>query len=141
MSVVSPGPVSGDEPAPVPRSQDHLPPLLRGLGFTLVLLTSVAIGMREHRANVETRARILDARARMDAVAAAARDNPRSDAIAREIQLLRLQLQEQDFTDRVFENPVFQLLGSLGSALIAASFFLEARAKWPRRKRQESAPP
>ena len=141
MSVASPGPVSEEGPSPVRHSSDHLPPLLRGLGFALVLLTSVAIGMKEHRANVETRARIVEARARMDAVAAAALDNPRSDAIAREIQLLRLQLQEQDFTDRVFENPVFQLLGSLGSALVAASFFLEARAKWPRRKRDETAPP
>lgn len=136
MSVASPGP---EQPSAAPRSRDHLPPLLRGLGFALVLLTSVAIGMKEHRANVETRARIVAARARMDAAAAAAMDNPRSDAIAREIQLLRLQLQEQDFTDRVFENPVFQLLGSLGSALIAASFFMEATAKWPRRKREESA--
>ena len=118
-----------------PRTHDHLPPLLRGLGFALVLLTSLAVGLKEHRANLETRARMAEARARMDAVAAAALDHPLTDAIAREIQLLRLQLQEQDFTDRVFENPFFLLLGSLGSALVAASFFLEARAKWPRRQR------
>ncbi|WP_056006990.1 hypothetical protein [Frateuria sp. Soil773] len=118
-----------------------MPPLLRGLGFLLILLTSLTVGLMEHRANAEARTRMAQAKAQVNAVAEASGDGRGVDSIAREIRLLRLQLQEEDFADRVFENPWFQLLGALGTALVALSFLYEARAKWPRRNRPERSPP
>ena len=50
-------------------------------------------------------------------------------SIADEIRLLRLQSQDDDLVDRVFENLWFQLLGTLGSAIVVASFLCEARMK------------
>ncbi|MEL1265759.1 hypothetical protein [Pseudoxanthomonas putridarboris] len=113
--------------------KDHVPPLLRGIGFLLVLLTSLVVGVTEHRADAELRARMAHAKARVDAEAAASLENRQLDAIATEIRLLRLQLQEDDLADKVFENPWFQFIGTLGTALVALSFLYEARTKWPRR--------
>ncbi|MFT3762604.1 MAG: hypothetical protein QM761_08345 [Pseudoxanthomonas sp.] len=123
---------------PLPRTRDHLPPLLRGIGFLLILLTSLVVGMSEYHANAEARERTGQAKARIDAEAATAPESRPADAVAREIRLLRLQLREDDLADKVFENPWFQLLGALGSGLVAVSFLLEAWAKWPRRT---DAPP
>ncbi|MBU6247695.1 MAG: hypothetical protein KGN77_08050 [Xanthomonadaceae bacterium] len=115
-----------------PRAADHVPPLLRGLGFLLVMVAGAVAVTMEHRAHLATQARMAAQRARMDAVAQVADGRP-GESVAMELRLLRLQLREQDLSDRVLENPAFQLLGSFGSLLVAVSFLLEARAKWPRR--------
>ena len=52
-----------------------------------------------------------------------------ANALATEVRLLRLQLQDNDLADEVFENPWFQWLGLLGTGLIAASFFAEWQLK------------
>ena len=116
-----------------PRTKDHVPPLLRGIGFALILLASVVVGVGEYRANAGQRDRAAQVRARMDAQAAASREDGRADAIAAEIRMLRQQLQDEDLADKVFENPWFQLIGVLGTGLVAVSFLYEAWAKWPRR--------
>lgn len=115
------------------RMQDHVPPLLRGIGFLLILLASLAAGAMERRAEAEAKARMAHAKAQVDAMAAAPPESRPADSIATEIRLLRLQLQQEDFADKILENPWFQFLGALGTALIALSFFYESRAKWPRR--------
>ena len=122
------------------RTRDHVPPLLRGLGFVLLLLASLAGGVMEHRGVAEANAAAAQAKARMGAVASSVAGH-RADSIAGEIRLLRLQLQEDDFADKVFENPWFQALGALGTALIAASFLFEARAKWPHQPGSRGALP
>ncbi|HEU4670079.1 MAG TPA: hypothetical protein VFR91_05205 [Dyella sp.] len=132
MSIAPEEPQAGTRSAP--RSRDHVPPLLRGLGFLLILVASVVAGTIEHRADLATQARIAEARARMEAVARSAASGSPGETIALELRLLRLQLQEQDFSGRVLENPAFQLLGSFGSLLVAVSFLIEARARWPRRR-------
>jgi hypothetical protein len=124
-----------------PRTQDHVPPLLRGIGFLLVLVTSLAVGVTEYRADARTRAKAAHAKAKLDAMAATSAESRDVDAIATEIRLLRLQMQDEDLTDRVFENPWFQILGALGTGLVAVSFLCEARAKWPRRPDPERTPP
>lgn len=136
MSMAPDGPVdAGGVPR---RSRDHIPPMLRGLGFLLILVASLVAGAMEHRADLAARTRIAEARARMDAVAQAVTAGHAVESVALEIRLLRLQLQEQDFSDRVLENPAFQLLGSFGSLLVAMSFLIEARTKWPRRSHGEA---
>lgn len=119
----------------MPKTHDHVPPLLRGLGFTLVLLTSLVVGVAEHRqeSRISERVALLREQVHEDAAITDGRRPP--EAIARELRLLRLQLQEQDLAERVFENRWFQLLGILASALIAASFLYEAWLRWPRHAR------
>ena len=116
------------------RHRDHLPPLMRGIGFLLVLMASVIGGVMEQRVQRDLQARAMQARTQLDAIAANAPDGDGGKAaIAREIRLLRAQLQADDFGHRVLENRAFQVLGTLGSLLVALSFLVEARAKWPRR--------
>jgi len=119
-------------PAAAPRGVDHVPPLLRGVGFLLVMVAGAVAVTMEHRAHLATQARMAAQRTRMDALAQVAEVRP-GESVALELRLLRLQLREQDLSDRVLENPAFQLLGSFGSLLVAVSFLLEARARWPRR--------
>ena len=122
------------------RTRDHVPPLLRGIGFLLVLLTSLAVGFAEHRADVHTRNRL--ALLKTQAEDAAARESGPQGSVAQEIRLLRLQLmQDEDLADKDFDNPWFQLLGSLGTGLVALSFLYEASAKWPRRPTPPASKP
>ncbi|AND67880.1 hypothetical protein ATSB10_04260 [Dyella thiooxydans] len=119
------------------RSRDHVPPLLRGLGFLLILVASAVAGTMEHRSALDARARLARLRAHADAVAQTAAENGPDESVALELRLLRLQLREHDFSDRVLENRAFQVLGSIGSLLVALSFLVEAQAKWPRRPRAQ----
>lgn len=112
--------------------RDHLPPLVRGIGLSLVLVASLVVGVAEHRSDRQARERLAVLAAHAGDARAADAARP-ADAVAAEIRDLRLQLQDHDLADRVFENPWFQLLGLLGSALVAASFLYEARLKWPGR--------
>jgi hypothetical protein len=108
---------------------DSLPPLLRGLGTLLILLTSALVVTVERRENA---ARVEQAHiARVALKAEESRQPGRADtnALTQEVKLLRLQLQDNDLADDVFENPWFQWLGLLGTGLIAASFFAEWRLK------------
>lgn len=108
---------------------DSLPPLLRGLGTLLILLTSALVVTVERRENA---ARVDQAHiARVALKAEESRHPGRADtnALTQEVKLLRLQLQDNDLADDVFENPWFQWLGLLGTGLIAASFFAEWRFK------------
>lgn len=54
-----------------------------------------------------------------------------------EIRQLRAELREDDVSDRVLENVWIQLLGLLGTGLIAASFLIEARQKYRERVVQQ----
>lgn len=117
--------------------RDHLPPLLRGLGFALVLVTSLVVATTEQRERAHSRERLAHLRAQVES------DTVRnggvaSREIATELRRLRLQLQnaDEDLADRIFENLWFQLLGTLGTAVVAASFFYEAALKWPRSGRR-----
>ncbi|CAN4279751.1 hypothetical protein LJR125_002638 [Pseudoxanthomonas sp. LjRoot125] len=108
---------------------DSLPPLLRGLGTLLILLTSALVVTVERRENA---ARVEQAHIARVALKAEESRQPRragTNALTQEVKLLRLQLQDNDLADDVFENPWFQWLGLLGTGLIAASFFAEWRLK------------
>lgn len=106
--------------------QPHLPPLLRGLGTLLLLVTSLAVGVSEYRQAAEAPAARDQAWQRLGAAAGEG-----GATLAGEVRLLRLQMQESDLAGQVFENPWFQLLGALGTLLISASFFVEAAQRRP----------
>ena len=116
---------------------DALPPLLRGLGTALILLTSALVVVVERNATDDAPAAATAAR-----IEAAAGGAGGVDALTAEIHLLRLQMRDNDLADEVFENPWFQWLGLLGTALISASFFAEWRIKRGiARAAQAAAPP
>ncbi|WFC43359.1 hypothetical protein [Pseudoxanthomonas sp. SE1] len=108
---------------------ESLPPLLRGLGTTLILLTSALVVTVERREDTDPTGHAAMARLALQAEEAAHRGESGSDALATEVRLLRLQLQDSDLADEVFENPWFQWLCLLGTGLIAASFFAEWRLR------------
>lgn len=116
---------------------DALPPLLRGLGTALILLTSALVVVVERNATDDAPAAATEA-----PFEAAADGAGGVDALTAEIRLLRLQMRDNDLADEVFENPWFQWLGLLGTALISASFFAEWRIKRGiARAAQAAAPP
>ncbi|CAN7256100.1 hypothetical protein LJR143_001016 [Pseudoxanthomonas sp. LjRoot143] len=108
---------------------DSLPPLLRGLGTALILLTSALVVTVERRTHDEAAALTAIAHLAVKAEEARHQGETGAAALATEVRLLRLQLQGNDLADDVFENPWFQWLGLLGTGLIAASFFAEWRLK------------
>lgn len=108
---------------------ESLPPLLRGLGTLLILLTSALVVTVERRDNAHRAEQIHLARLASKAEASLPQHPGDANALATEVRLLRLQLQDNDLADDVFENPWFQWLGLLGTGLIASSFFAEWRLK------------
>ena len=108
---------------------EPLPPLLRGVGTLLILLTSALVVTVERRDNAERAEQAHLARIALKAERSLQQGRADTDALAIELRLLRLQLQDNDLADEVFENPWFQWLGLLGTALISASFFAEWRLK------------
>ena len=108
---------------------DSLPPLLRGLGTLLILLTSALVVTVERRENAARVEQAHIARVALKAEESLPPGRADTDALTQEVKLLRLQLQGNDLADDVFENPWFQWLGLLGTGLIAASFFAEWHLK------------
>ena len=108
---------------------DSLPPLLRGLGTALILATSALVVVVERRPDDEAASRAAMTQLAVNAEEGLHHGERGADALATEVRLLHLQLQGNDLADDVFENPWFQWLGLLGTALISASFFAEWRLK------------
>ena len=108
---------------------ESLPPLLRGLGTALILVTSALVVVVERRPDDDAASRAAMTQLAVNAEEARRHGGTGADAIATEVRLLRLQLQDNDLADEVFENPWFQWLGLLGTGLIAASFFAEWQLK------------
>lgn len=108
---------------------DSLPPLLRGLGTLLILLTSALVVTVERRENTARVEQAHIARVALKAEESRQPGRAGTNALTQEVKLLRLQLQGNDLADDVFENPWFQWLGLLGTGLISASFFAEWRLK------------
>lgn len=121
---------------------DSLPPLLRGLGTAMILLTSALVVVVERRTDDDASALAAMTQVALKAEEAAHHGETGTDALTTEVRLLRLQLQGNDLADDVFENPWFQWLGLLGTGLIAASFFAEWHLKRTiARAAQAAAPP
>ncbi len=114
-----------------------LPPLLRGLGTSLLVFASLLVGFSEYRQGKAARAALETLRERLHEQALPDAGVTGIDALTRELTLLRLQLSESSLAGEVFANPWFQLLGALGTLMVAASFFVEA---FQRRRPEPRAP-
>lgn len=95
-----------------------LPPLLRGLGTSLLLL-SAALTVWYEREQM----------AASDNATLAHVSSAERATLLHELHRLNLRIEDNDLADEVFENPWFQLLSLLGTGLISASFFVEWRVR------------
>lgn len=114
---------------------EALPPLLRGLGTTVILVATV-VSLATARINQRPTASVRLPLARTAAAAAPkpARPAPLDPDVAREIAALRQEVADDSVLEEVFENPWFEMCGIVGTAVITSSFFLE----WSIRRRKLS---
>lgn len=98
--------------------RDAIPPLLRGVGTTIILIAAVFTffvarrDVERHRTMRETNE---------------ARRQPSSDvkSLASDIQELRGEVEHENIIEEVLENRWFEWMGFIGSGFIAGSFFAE----------------
>ena len=108
---------------------DFLPPLLRGIGATIILIAALISFTKAHRSTDQQR--------KEQEQKAASISVPISSELARlseEVEELRLEAEEDTIVEKVFENRWFEWVGFLGTAVIASSFYLESFLKIPKRK-------
>lgn len=112
---------------------EALPPLLRGLGTTVILVATV-VSLVTARGNQRppTSLRLPLARPAAAASSQGAPPATRDLDLAREIAALRQEVADDSVLEEVFENPWFELCGIVGTAVITSSFFLE----WSIRRRK-----
>ena len=103
-----------------------LPPLLRGLGTSVLVFASLLVGASEYRQAKLARDVLERARERLHEQAVSATSGEGLEALTRELTMLRLQLSESSLAGEVLANPWFQVLGAIGTLMVAASFFVEA---------------
>lgn len=114
---------------------EALPPLLRGLGTTVILVATV-VSLATARGNQRPPAslRLPLARPAPTPPREAAHSAAPDMDVAREIAALRQEVADDSVLEEVFENPWFELCGIVGTAVITSSFFLE----WSIRRRKLS---
>jgi hypothetical protein len=104
--------------------KNSFPPLLRGIGMLFMLAAAViAFGIARRndasRPTAPTPGLPSNTKASGDSVA----------ALALEVRELRAEVEEDDVVEQVLDNTWFELVSFFGSALVAASFFVEAYLK------------
>jgi hypothetical protein len=104
-----------------PESRDYLPPLLRGIGTTLILIGTVV-------AFVSARRDIEHHRAKRQSFAPipAYSSQPTLDLVAKELQDLRAETLNENLAEEIVENRWFEWLGVFGAGVASASFYVEA---------------
>lgn len=110
---------------------DFLPPLLRGIGTTIILIAALLSFTQAHQSTDQQR------KQREQKIAAFGARSPALSELARlseEVEELRLEAEEDTIVEKVFENRWFEWLGFVGTSFIAGSFYLESFIKRPRRK-------
>jgi hypothetical protein len=110
-------------------------PLLRGIGLTVVLLGTVfaAVQTKENAKN-EAQARAVEAGVTAGQVSSTNSLQDKSiGQLTQEVDELRESVQQETTVGEVLVNPWFGSLGTLGSAITAASFYLEWICKRPKR--------
>ena len=111
-----------------PRLHDSLPPLLRGIGTTVILLATLVSGLYAHADVAKRKAR---QQAALEQRKAALETN-QLNTLSREVAELRSTVQDDEtVVEEVLENPGFELFGLLGSAVFASSFYAEWLIKRP----------
>jgi hypothetical protein len=102
--------------------RDYLPPLLRGLGTTVVLIGTVVALVTARRDLEQLRSR---RQASPLATAFGSGSQPTLALVAKELQELRGEEHDDNIVEEVFENRWFEWLGLLGAGLVSGSFYVE----------------
>jgi hypothetical protein len=113
---------------------DYLPPLLRGIGTTLILIGTV-VAFVSVRRDVEQHT----SNRRASALTSTLRGSPQPtlDLLATDLQQVRSEMREESVAEEVFENRWFESLGLLGAGIASATFYIESlmrRSKSPSSK-------
>jgi hypothetical protein len=112
-------------------NRDYLPPLLRGIGTSVILIGSVV-------ALVAARRDVDRYRSRGQAVPLASAFGDGSQLtlalVAKELQELRAEALNDNIVEQVIESRWFEWLGLIGVGVVSGSFYIESligRAKSP----------
>jgi hypothetical protein len=114
---------------------ESLGPLLRGIGLTIVLLGTVLAAVQtKENGKAKEQAQAAEAGAK-PAELSSTNDvqNKSIGELTQEIEVLRETVQQETTVEEVLVNPWFGSLGTLGSAITAASFYVEWICKRPKR--------
>jgi hypothetical protein len=103
--------------------KDYHPSFLRGIGTTVVLL-GVLVGLATARRHVDAQA--AKARELRASLSQPSRRPPEIQALETEIEELKSEMADESFAVEVLDNPSFEWMGFLGTAIVASSFFAEA---------------
>jgi hypothetical protein len=117
-------------------------PLWRGIGLTIVLLGTLlaAVQTREEDSKAKEQAYAAESGTKPgNLISTNAPDEKLAGQLSEEIQELRDTVQQETTVQEVLANPWFGSLGTLGSAITAASFYVEWISK--RQKRDSENPP
>jgi hypothetical protein len=121
---------------------ESLGPLLRGLGLTVVLLGTVLAAVQtKENGKAKEQAHAAEFGARPGELSSTNGPQDKSlGQLTQEIEELRETVQQDTTVEEVLVNPWFGSLGTLGSAVTAASFYVEWICKRPKRVSQNPSP-
>jgi hypothetical protein len=108
-------------------NRNFLPPLLRGIGTTILLLATLfgVIAARQAVQADQIKQAALHAKAEAAAKAQPAETRALAELMA-ETQELRSELEEKSVVEEVINNRWFDWASLLGTAVIASSFYTES---------------
>jgi hypothetical protein len=109
---------------PITMTLDSLPPLLRGIGTTVILATAL-VAIITARQTIEKQRR----QAAQAAPIAALQLDPGLSNLTKEVAELRSEVEQQNVGEEVLESTGVEWLGLIGTAIIASSFYVEWYAR------------
>jgi hypothetical protein len=112
-------------------NRDYLPPLLRGVGTTVVLIGTV-VALVAARRDIDR----LRSRRQASPLASAfgSGAQPTLALLAKELQELRTEARDDNVIEEIIESRWFEWLGLIGAGVISGSFYVETlirRSKSP----------
>ena len=109
-----------------------VPPLLRGIGTTVVLLATVLSVMfaRADLRNGAKKSFLPTTNSQAAAVAGTERD---ISVVAAEVREMKEEMERESVAEEVLENKWFEIFGFLGTGIVASSFY----AEWYVRRKKE----
>jgi hypothetical protein len=110
-----------------------IPPLLRGIGTTVVLLTTI-LSVIFARADLRQSVKKLSPPPAPSQTATSPASDRDISAVAEEVRELKEEVERDSVAEEVLENKWFEVFGFIGTAIVAGSFY----AEWyVRRKKME----
>lgn len=103
-------------------SRDSLPPLLRGIGTTVVLAAAVVAFAVAGRDNGQARSERQATHPAGNNWSGSASDLA---ALSNQVEELRQEVEDENVAEEVIKNPWFDWLSFSGTAIIAGSFYTE----------------